>query len=163
MKPTKCTRERVAKICKALSSGVPLPLAAEYAGTARSTIYDWIRKGSADGAVEPFKSAAADIAQADGEGTLRLFAIVRKAAETDPKLALTLLERRAPQHFARRDNVEMKIDQTVRGGGVVIMTPDPPARDDDGDATDAPEDETDDNETTGVVGVVLLPPKELDS
>jgi hypothetical protein len=119
-----------------------------------------MEKGARPDAEEPFKSAAAAIAAADSEGVLRLYFIVRQAAETDPRLALTLLERRAPEFFAKRESIDLKVDQTVSArGGVMIMTADPPPRD---GATDATEDEDDEHED-GPSGVVLLPPKQLDA
>ena len=100
-RPSKLTPETQKRIIDAIELGLPPEAAAAHAGIACSTFYKWTARGREedDGPyaelVEALKSA-----EHKGEGSLAL--LVRRAAEVDWKAAMTYLERRWPQRWARR-------------------------------------------------------------
>ena len=95
-RPSKFNGEFVERYLKAISSGVPPETAARHAGSSPASLYRYLR-GAAPRNVE-FKEAH-DRALAGLE--IRLAATISKAALSDPKWALVLLQQRFPERWAR--------------------------------------------------------------
>jgi transposase len=129
-RPSKLTDEVEARICDALRLGYPHEAAAAAAGITARTYYSWKSKGEkGDGDRYVQFLHAAKKAEAEGEGALVLD--VRKWAAKDWRAAMTLLERRWPERWARRimrpeDGPTEHISVTFN-----IPPPDPAAKGDD--------------------------------
>jgi len=89
-RPTACTPEVTADICKALSSGTSLTLAANYAGISLDSVRRWILRG--DEGEEPYASFAEQVRKAEAGVLIALSAVALKGARDDPRLALRFLE-----------------------------------------------------------------------
>ena len=88
-------------ICESLKNGNYGYVAAEAAGITERTYYNWLRRGE-DGE-EPFFQFFQAVKRAEAQGKERLVRIVRLAAKTSWQAAMTILERRHPCRWARRD------------------------------------------------------------
>jgi hypothetical protein len=104
------------KVCEALRAGYSHEAAAAHAGISVRTFYAWRSKGEQNkGRAYVQFLQNTEKAEAQGEGSLIL--LVRQAAATSWQAAMTLLERRWPQRWARRI---FKPDDPVGGTGIVI-------------------------------------------
>lgn len=138
-RPSKLNDEVEARICEALELGYPHEAAAAYAGISARAFYNWKAKGekAQRGRYVQFVQAVKK-AEAMGEGAL--VHVVRTAALRDWKAAMTMLERRWPQRWARRvfkpddappENISVTfnippVDPTERGDDLVVQDT-PPA------------------------------------
>jgi hypothetical protein len=86
----------VLTLLKHVEEGLPLPDAARLAGIHPSVVYEW--RATIPAIAEALKSAEAKLKQ-------RMVAHITKAAPTNWAAAMTLLERRFPEEFGRRDRV----------------------------------------------------------
>lgn len=104
-RPTKLTPEMADRILGYVRMGVPNKAAAEAAGIGRTTFYAWKAKGeaAASGHYRDFTDA---LKQAEAESVVALVAAVRAAPQW--QAAMTLLERRWPAEFGRRDRIEVE-------------------------------------------------------
>jgi len=117
-RPCKLTPELQAKICKALIDCAPRETAALVAGIGRTTFFKWMAAGTPKEddedaqVIDPkFRDFRDAVEKAEAQGQEKLIGMVMKAAPKDWKAAMTMLERRWPQQFARRiykpeDNAE---------------------------------------------------------
>lgn len=111
-RPTDCTPEVTARICKAIRVGMPLEHAAEAGGIHRSTFYRWMQR--AEDNEQPYRDFRDAVERAVRECEERALRRISKAARLGSwQAAAWLLERRHPEHYGRRDRVQM--DATVSG------------------------------------------------
>lgn len=92
--------------------GLPYHLAAEAAGIHRSTYFRWMDEGSK---AETGKQKAFydKVKKAEGVCARNLSTSVMKAAKQgDWKAAMTMLERRWPADYGRRDRVDSKVEHS---------------------------------------------------
>ena len=107
---SKRTPQTAAKILAAIEDGLPLIFAAAKAGIGKSCLYSWRADDEEFG-------AAVDAAVAQGiETRLKL---VQHAAQTDWRAAAWLLERTAPEFFAR-SRIEVNHSGVV---GHIVISP----------------------------------------
>lgn len=97
---SKVTDRRVESALVALENGCTREAAAGAAGVTRSTFYRWLDDVTFRDAVEKAESLA----------EAKFTAAVAVAVPKNWQAAAWWLERRRYQHYARRDQIEMKID-----------------------------------------------------
>ena len=110
-RPSKLTPALQQKICEAIRAGNYIETAAAFAGIRKSTLYDWLRRGSrtSSGVHHDFAEAV-EKALADAEA--RDVALIAKAASDGVwQAAAWRLERKFPDRWGRRD----RLDATVKG------------------------------------------------
>jgi len=96
----KYTLERAERILEAVGAGATLRAAAAAAGIDESTLWRWQQRNAA---------FAKDLHAREAESEVVLVAIIRRAAETDWRAAMALLERRWPDTWGRRDRVDLDV------------------------------------------------------
>ena len=105
-RPTKLTKETQERFLEALKMGLPYELCAEYAGITSTTFYDWMKRGKAepDSRYAKFSNA---VKTEQGASALAVMARIREAANNGQwQAGAWILERRFPQHFGRRQQIE---------------------------------------------------------
>lgn len=105
---SKFTAERRKAIIEALERGNTLTHAAALAGVSRETIYDWLQKG--DKATDPastYKRFAEDVARANALVADHAIGKITSAMPDDWRAAMTFLERRFPDEYAKRERHEV--------------------------------------------------------
>jgi hypothetical protein len=117
-RPTKLTPELQKKICDAVGLGNYLEVAAAYAGIARSTLYDWIRRGRRAKRRTKYRDFAealdVALATAEVEGVER---ITKAGKSGEWQADMTRLERMFPTRWARRLRHQV---EGPDGGGIPL-------------------------------------------
>jgi hypothetical protein len=90
--PNKFTKKLADKICDTIASGCPVKAAGELHGVKHSTIYYWRSR---------HPSFAEKLVIARAKAQQHLLGILKKAAVTDTKAAMFLLERCWPEEYGR--------------------------------------------------------------
>jgi hypothetical protein len=96
-RPTRFTPERCERFLVAFRSGVFAETAAHHAGWSPATLYRILR-----GTTPAHVAFRDDVRRVETELELRLAGTVTQAAFSDPRLALSLLERRFGERWGRR-------------------------------------------------------------
>jgi hypothetical protein len=121
-RPSKFTIDRRDRFLMALRAGVYPETAASYAGWSPATLYRILRGTSPDHVA--FRE---EVGQVETELELRLAGTVTQAAFGDPRLALSLLERRFGERWGRRAALlGAGPEEGVRGqpsAGVIVLEP----------------------------------------
>ncbi|MEO6326233.1 MAG: hypothetical protein ABIT01_13300 [Thermoanaerobaculia bacterium] len=116
--PKEITPELLAEILEAIKLGVPASSAAIAAGVSRTVFHEWLAKGRAERDAHGSKSEFADFAdaieKARAEFVRTNVRLVQKAGETSWQAAMTLLERRDPENFGRRETIAGDKDKPLR-------------------------------------------------
>lgn len=101
-RPSKFTPEIHRRIIDLVKAGNYIEKAAQSVGISRRTLYEWLAKGR-DCEIEedPFAALYTDWQKAIAHCELRCVALIAKAAETDVKAAMWLLEHRFPEDWGR--------------------------------------------------------------
>jgi hypothetical protein len=94
-------------ILDALRAGNTLTHSAGLAGVSRAVVYQWLTRGKDAPAGSAYRQFAEDVEQANAEAAARLVQIVSEAAVDDWRAAMTLLERRFPDEYAKRERHEV--------------------------------------------------------
>jgi transposase-like protein len=104
-RPTKLTPEVRDRIVAAVRAGNYYEPAARSAGISPATLHRWMEKGSksASGIQREFHDA---VKRAAAELEVEITARIRKAASEDWRAGLSLLERRHPDRWGRRQALE---------------------------------------------------------
>lgn len=104
---TKLTPEVLEKIVAAIRAGNYAVVAAAFAGISERTYYRWMHRGREEkkGIYWQFCQA---VEKAESEAEVRAVAIIQKHMETNWQAAMTYLERKYPDRWARRTRVEFK-------------------------------------------------------
>jgi hypothetical protein len=118
--PTLLTPALQKVILDLLRKGNYRKTAAAAAGITYQTFLNWIHRAD-----EPFASFAQGVFQAEAEGEVALLRRVQRAARTDVANARWLLERKYPEHWARKERVELS---GINGGAVEVDVADSRAR-----------------------------------
>lgn len=107
----KMTSEVRDTLLLALRCGAPIEAAIAFAGVARQTLYGWLRQGAIDRTDHRINTRYAvfhrQYEEAIGACEVRLAKLVSEAAQNDWKAAITLLERKWPERWARRTVVQV--------------------------------------------------------
>jgi hypothetical protein len=121
-RPTKFTPERRERFLSALPTGVFPETAARFAGWSAATLYRILR-----GTTPAHVAFRDDVRRIETELELRLAGTVTQAAFSDPRLALSLLERRFGERWGRRATLlGAGSDEAVPGqpsAGVIVLEP----------------------------------------
>ena len=106
-RPSTLTEKKQKIICEAIAKGHTKEMAAKMAGIGVRTLYDWISRGKKQkhGRYSQFLQA---LKEAEYEAEDFLLQKVVKAADMHWAAAMTILERRWPQKWAKREYVEAK-------------------------------------------------------
>lgn len=94
-------------IIEAIRTGNTLTHAAGLAGVSRAVVYQWLARGVDAPAGSAYRQFSEDVEKANAEAASRLVAIVSEAAIDDWRAAMTLLERRFPDEYAKRERHEV--------------------------------------------------------
>lgn len=127
-RPIKLTPEIEKKILDAIRMGNYLETAAAYANIARSTFYNWIKRGEKEiqrvnqnprckikKSEKPFVDFKHKVDQALAEAEMRDVQIILRAASDDWRAAAWRLERRYPDKWSKKDRHEV----TGQDGGPI--------------------------------------------
>jgi len=106
----KLTPETKARFVQAITAGAFPETAARFAGFSPASLYRYLR-GTTPAQVE-FREAAQ---RATTDLEVRLAATVARAVLTDPRWAITMLERRFPERRARRALADEAADEAAGG------------------------------------------------
>ena len=109
---TKLTPELIKRICDCVSKGNYISTACKTVGIGESTYYDWLKRAE-EGDTGIFGEFAKAAKQAEAQAEAELLATVREAATTDKNwlAAMTLLERRHPERWGRKDRSLIQIEE----------------------------------------------------
>ena len=133
-RPTKLTPEVRDKILQALRAGNYRDTAARWAGVTAGTLTRWMsQKGKL------YDEFAQEVRRAETAAEIRMVGLVVKGAEDDVRHAQWWLERKFPDHWGRRDHVELTGKdgapviplEALRAAFVRADVVDPPYEDDD--------------------------------
>jgi hypothetical protein len=116
VKPTIWNEDVQARLIASLRSGNYLHIAAKAAGISLDTFRTWMVRGKEG--EEPWATLKVEVEKARAEGQVRNVAIIARAAETDWRAAVWLLERSAPELWGAvsvrvRSDAEPPPDQEV--------------------------------------------------
>lgn len=106
-RPSRLTPGVKERIMNTVRCGGSFKMAAQAAGIGETTFHDWKRWGEDPKGKPEYKQFLAELQQAEAEGNAARVAIVMKAARTDWKAASWLLERRLPELFSIRYQLEV--------------------------------------------------------
>ena len=97
-RPTDCTPETIAEVCKWLASGCYVETACGLAGISETTYYKWKRLG--DDGEEPYAQFVQEVTRAEQQAEARAVALINKAGEEDPRNLQWWLARRHSKRWA---------------------------------------------------------------
>jgi transposase len=124
---TKLTKATSDRIKAALERGAYLETAAAHAGIARSTFYDWLKRGrteAGDYTADSYGEFVLMVDQALAQSELADLKTIEKAADEIWQAAAWRLERRWPEKYGRRTAVALDSES---GPIVVKLAFDPDA------------------------------------
>lgn len=107
-RPTKLTRETQDAFLKAIHVGAFPEVAARHAGFSPASLYRWLR-GTTPEQVE-FRDA---FLEATANYEIRLMGTIARAALTDPRWALVVLERRFPERWRLHARSDEPVDEST--------------------------------------------------
>lgn len=111
LKAQKMTIETRNVVLLSLRNGAPVQAALAFAGIHHSTFYAWLKQGAKDRAENRATTRYAvfhrEYEEALGACEVRLASLVSRAADKDWKAAMTMLERKWPERWARRSVVQV--------------------------------------------------------
>lgn len=124
-RPVKLTEKTIKDISDAISIGATQKMAAGYAGVTEKTFYNW--RDEAEAEVERLKDPEAkydqkkrlfllllqSVSKAQANAGISWLNVVNNAAQTDPKWATWMLEKKFPVDFGKQE----KVDIDVTSGG----------------------------------------------
>lgn len=105
-RPTKLTPEVQDRIVTAIRAGNYMETAAAFAGIARSTFNEWVRRG-ADEEEGPYAEFHDAVHQALASAEARDVALIGQAAQKEWQAAAWRLERRTPERWGRMTRHEL--------------------------------------------------------
>jgi len=110
---TKLTPERKEIIIKALKVGVPVKYAAQSAGVCESSFYVWMEKGreAKSGIYMEFME---EVKKAESDSIAHAMGVVRAAMPKQWQAAAWYLERKDPEHFAKREFQDVTQRNTIK-------------------------------------------------
>jgi hypothetical protein len=104
-RPSKCTPEFIAAVCKQIRAGLSRRLACVRSGLAQGADGPWMQRGR--NGEEPYATFVAEVSKAEADFLAGMTDVVVSGAADDPKLALAVLERRAPEDWAKTERTEL--------------------------------------------------------
>jgi len=123
--PRKYSKALHEQIVANVRKGQPKSLAFKVARVHPDTVFDWLRFGRNDPDQYPeYVNLADDIEQAQADSVAERLDQIAAAAKSDPKhwtANAWILERTMPEHFARRDRVEVEARRPLVQTNQVIL------------------------------------------
>jgi hypothetical protein len=116
IKLTPETQERIVLLIRA---GNYPEIACEASGISRRVFYNWKERGETG--EEPYASFLHSLIKAEAESETTLTMKVYRAGDSIWQAAMTLLERRHPERWGRRER--QQIEHSGPGGGPIIVAP----------------------------------------
>lgn len=120
-RPSKLTEETKKRLFEAILDCCTVRDACAYAGIGVTTYEEWKKQGEADIKAGKRSDYALFLKQCQDAFAMakpRLEKVVRRGADKDPRLALTILERRYSGDWARKD--EMEIGGSGGSGSITV-------------------------------------------
>lgn len=111
---TKLAPERQDKIVTAIRAGNYIREAAGFAGIGERTFYDWMERGEkAEDEDDIYAQFSQAVKKAEQEWEVSTVARINRAASEHWQAGMTMLERRHPERWGRRDRHDVKHSGTV--------------------------------------------------
>lgn len=118
-RPSKFTTDRCTRFLEALKAGAPYEPACQYAGWDYTTFAKWRQDVEQKEGRSTYFDFFNQVKEAEATAIVVNLALIRSAAKKQWQAAAWLLERRHPEHFARKDNLavdaSLTINNMVRG------------------------------------------------
>lgn len=114
---TKLTPELQKNLIRYIQAGSHIVVACKAVGISEVTFYDWVKRGRAG--EELYLKFLKSIKKAQAKTEIRNIAIVQKAAEKNWVAAMTWLERKYPQRWAKKDKLDVRTKKTVESRQVI--------------------------------------------
>jgi transposase len=109
-RPIKLTPEIQDRIVQAVKAGNYIETASAYAGIAKSTLYEWLKKGTEE-EKGPFYEFSNAIKKALAEAEMRDVAIIDEVAKNGNWTASAWrLERKFPERWGRKDSLKAEVN-----------------------------------------------------
>lgn len=108
-RPTKLTDEAQDDFIKAVSAGVPVEVAARYAGFSVPSLYRYLR-----GTTPRHLEFRQRYMRALTALQMQLAMVVLQAGRSDPRWAMEILQRRWPQHWGRQPTDDLGLEPLER-------------------------------------------------
>lgn len=105
---TKLTPEVQQRILEAITFGAPRKYAAGYAGVSESNVKNWMARGQADDATEPYASFAVAVIRQENNTVVDAIGALKVAALKDWRAAIEFIKLRAPELFAEKSQSQLK-------------------------------------------------------
>lgn len=111
-RPSKVDPNLTQQIADLVRVGNYIETACQFVGVAKSTLYDWLKRGAKgeEGYVD-FSNA---IQQAFAESEIRDVMNLQNASKTDWKVSAWRLERKFPSRWGRMDRLEVESNNTTK-------------------------------------------------
>lgn len=104
---TKLTPEITNQICNLIEKGLPYSFVCEAVGIHKDTFYDWMKKGEAG--KKEFSDFSDSVNRSKANFALKCLERVNQAADNGSVFCATwLLEKRFPEEFGKRENINIK-------------------------------------------------------
>ena len=87
------------RILEMILEGVPLTTASIANGIPKRTFFDWLEKGRAEDAIEPYRTFAAEVVEAQERWAASTVRQINAATAKDWRAGMTLLERQRPSEW----------------------------------------------------------------
>jgi hypothetical protein len=115
---TALTEPLMDTICQLIAAGNHLPVAAQAAGVAPNTAYNWRMTGATGGPLKPrpiYRRFAERVAVAEAQAESHAVLIVRKSiSEGDARIAIDYLRRRHPERWGDRQISQIEHTHILR-------------------------------------------------
>jgi transposase len=106
-RPPKLNKQVQDAFCLHLRRGMYFESAAALLGIDKGTLYDWLKKGAQDPS-GPYGEFHHAVEHAQAEAERHLVGLVFDAGQKDWKAALSILERKFPQQWGRRQHISVE-------------------------------------------------------
>lgn len=121
-RPSKLTPELTDRICELLEKGMPIRLICDAVGISDTRFYDWMQKGE-DGKAE-FREFRGRVNTSKSKVIEDYLDRLKGYSENGSVYATTwFLERRCPEEFGKRDNLNIKSKNENENLNVNVRTP----------------------------------------
>lgn len=115
-RPSKLTPELRDKICKLIEEGNYPAQAASLEGVAESTFYDWMKRGREAKYKSKFSEFMEAVKKAESEAEKYHVGIIKKAAKEKWTASAWYLERKYPERWGRRQQVQLEHSGKIDNG-----------------------------------------------
>jgi transposase len=105
--PPKLTPKTRKAILNAISKGASRRAAAQAAGIGKTTLMNWLHEGRREGGSATMVQFVAEVEQAEAQAAVAACIAVQNAWSSDWRSAAWFLERRYPQEWGRRAQVDL--------------------------------------------------------